>query len=141
MKLEQSMTAQSHPRGPIVLVLIENDLRFAWTYKLTLERAGYEVLIADDGGGGLKLAASVHPDVIVLDLGLPDMPGYEVLAKLKSREETSSIPVVTLSDGSSSTSVQICRVFGAVDDLARGRSSPELLARLLPVWITDSGQK
>jgi CheY-like chemotaxis protein len=142
MELQQATTVPSHTGNPIWVVLIENDLPVAWRYKLALEEAGgFNVLIADDGSGGLRLAAGVLPDVIVLDLELPDMPGCEVLARLNAREETSSIPVVTLSNDSSKISVKVCRLLGAVDNLARSRSSPELLARLLPMWTCGSDQK
>jgi DNA-binding response OmpR family regulator len=140
MELEPSTKLLSRTRDPVFVVLIENDLRFAWTCKLALEEAGLEVLIADDGRGGLKLAASVLPDVIVLDLGLPDMPGSQVLARLKSRKETSCIPVVTLANDSSKTSVQICRMLGAVDQMTKSSRSPVLLAQQLLALTTDSGQ-
>lgn len=128
------MTALRQAREPLHVVLIANDLAFAWTWKLGLEDAGLEVLIADNGRGGLKLVASVLPDVVVLDLRLPDMPGYGVLARLKSREATSNIPVVLVSDDSSKNSMRLCRMLGAADHLAKSGCSPASLAQRLAAW-------
>lgn len=114
------------------VVLIGNDRGFAETCKRTLERAGFEVLIAGDGSGGLKLVESVLPDVVVLDLRLQDI--LDVLAALKSSRSTVRIPVGVLSNDTSKTAMRHCRRLGAVDYLAKSANSPAILVRLLPAW-------
>ena len=64
--------------------------------RLNLQQRGYELLEASDGGSALRLAREHHPDVIVLDLMLPGMTGYEVLETLQRDESTSDIPVLVL---------------------------------------------
>ena len=64
--------------------------------RLNLQQRGHEVLEASEGGRALELARDRHPDVIVLDLMLPGMTGYEVLETLKEDETTSGIPVLVL---------------------------------------------
>jgi two-component system phosphate regulon response regulator PhoB len=64
--------------------------------RLNLQQRGHELIEASDGSSALELARERHPDVIVLDLMLPGMTGYEVLETLKLDEKTSDIPVLVL---------------------------------------------
>ena len=64
--------------------------------RLNLQQRGHELLEASTGSVALELARERHPDVIVLDLMLPGMTGYEVLETLKGDEQTSDIPVLVL---------------------------------------------
>lgn len=64
--------------------------------RLNLQQRGHEVLEASEGSRALQLARERHPDVIVLDLMLPGMTGYEVLETLKGDLQTSDIPVLVL---------------------------------------------
>ncbi|MDP9492329.1 MAG: response regulator, partial [Actinomycetota bacterium] len=64
--------------------------------RLNLQQRGHELLEASTGSLALELARKRHPDVIVLDLMLPGMTGYEVLETLKGDEQTSGIPVLVL---------------------------------------------
>jgi two-component system cell cycle response regulator DivK len=68
-------------------------------YMLTrrLERAGFEVVVASDGEQGVALARAERPDLILMDLSLPVVDGWEATRRLKSSEETRAIPVIALS--------------------------------------------
>jgi DNA-binding response OmpR family regulator len=79
----------------ILLIDDSRFLRMANERALTL--AGYEVISAADGEEGLRLACEQNPDLVVLDLMLPKLPGLEVLRKLRSRPETASMPIVVIS--------------------------------------------
>jgi len=78
-------------------ILLIDDSRFMrMANERALSRAGYKVLGADDGQKGLELAKQHRPDLILLDMLLPKLAGTEVLRRLKSDPETSSIPVIVL---------------------------------------------
>ena len=62
-----------------------------------LQRKGHEVILALDGKQGLALAQSVHPDLILMDLSLPEMDGWEATRRLKAAPATESIPLIVLS--------------------------------------------
>jgi len=62
-----------------------------------LERRGFEVLIANDGARGIELATSERPDLILMDLSLPVVDGWEATRRLKEAAETKAIPVIALS--------------------------------------------
>jgi DNA-binding response OmpR family regulator len=79
-------------------ILLIDDSRFLrMANERALMLAGYEVISAADGEEGLRLACEQKPDLVVLDLMLPKLPGLEVLRKLRSRPDTSSMPVVVIS--------------------------------------------
>jgi CheY-like chemotaxis protein len=61
-----------------------------------LRRQGYEVLIATAGLDGLRLAADARPDLILMDLGMPDIDGWECTKRLKAEPVTSAIPIIAL---------------------------------------------
>ncbi len=77
--------------------MIDDDPDVRWLIRVTLERVGHVVLLAEDGLRGIAVAMKQHPDVIVLDLMMPVMDGYEVLAELAKDPKTASVPVLVLS--------------------------------------------
>jgi len=79
-------------------VLLIDDSRFLRTaLEKTLTAKGFEVRVAGDGEEGLRLAQEEKFDLILLDLFLPKLTGYEVLKRLKDKPETDTIPVLVLS--------------------------------------------
>lgn len=78
----------------ILVVDDEPDVRTLC--KINLEYEGYEVIEASDGLSALDLIGKEHPDLVILDIMMPEMDGWQVLEKLKSEEGTVSIPVVLL---------------------------------------------
>lgn len=79
-------------------VLLIDDSRFLRkANELALSRSGYTVLAASDGEEGLLIACEKVPDLIVLDMMLPKLPGQQLLHELKNDPRTSAIPVIVLS--------------------------------------------
>ena len=78
-----------------ILLVEDNDLaREALSRRL--ERKGYKVVLASDGLAGMAMAEAETPDLIVMDMNLPILDGWEATRQLKSREPTRSIPIVAL---------------------------------------------
>lgn len=82
-------------RSRVLVVDDTADIRLLASY--ILEAAGHEVLLASDGADGLELARKERPDLILLDVMMPGMDGYEVCTRLKADETTRAIPVIFLS--------------------------------------------
>ncbi len=82
---------------PITVLVVEDDPEVAQLLRYTLEYDGRRVLVANSGEAALHLAREVHPDLISLDIRLPDLDGFEVLQLLKRDPETADIPVVVVS--------------------------------------------
>jgi signal transduction histidine kinase/CheY-like chemotaxis protein len=83
------------PAGRVLVV--EDDPRSAELFQLYLEDAGYTVAVARDGADGARLARALQPTAVVLDILLPRLNGWELLARLKSDPATASIPVIVTS--------------------------------------------
>jgi DNA-binding response OmpR family regulator len=79
------------------LLLIEDNRDTREIYKDVFERDGFQVLLAEDGEKGLSYAQATLPDVILLDLMLPKLNGFDLLKRLRSQEETQRIPVMIFS--------------------------------------------
>lgn len=119
------MSAPSVTR-PLALI-IDDELQIRRLLRLILEDAGYRVEEAADGGSGLVLAAQSPPDVVLLDLGLPDQEGTEVLRRLREWTHT---PVIVLSVRDQEQVKVAALDLGADDYVTKPFSTPELLARL-----------
>ncbi len=83
--------------SPTVL-LVEDSPTQAQQIKEVLESVGLTVRIANDGPDGIRDALENPPDLIVLDIKLPSMDGYQVCRRLKRAEETQNVPVIMLTD-------------------------------------------
>jgi DNA-binding response OmpR family regulator len=78
------------------ILLVDDDADFTEATKLLLESRYYEVTVANDGKEGLKKAHTEEPNLIILDVMMPEMDGYEVCAKLKSDPKYRHIPILLL---------------------------------------------
>jgi two-component system, cell cycle response regulator DivK len=78
------------------ILLVEDNEMNRDMLSRRLMRKGYEIIIAIDGEAGLRLAQSEGPDLILMDLSLPILDGWEAIRRLKESEETASIPVIAL---------------------------------------------
>ena len=76
------------------ILVVDDDLESLKLIGLMLQRRGYEILAARDGPQALLMAETHAPDLVILDVLMPDMDGYEVCQRLRSNPRTSSLPVV-----------------------------------------------
>jgi CheY-like chemotaxis protein len=78
-----------------ILIVEDNDMNRDMLSR-RLARRGYEVAVAADGRQGIETAQTMRPDLILLDLSLPEIDGWEVARRLKGEQSTSSIPIIAL---------------------------------------------
>jgi two-component system, OmpR family, KDP operon response regulator KdpE len=109
------------------VLVVDDDPQLVRALRITLRASGYDVVTAADGRAALHEAASAHPDVVVLDLGLPDLDGTEVLAGLRP---WFTGPVVVLSARADSRDKVAALDAGADDYVTKPFDMGELLARL-----------
>jgi two-component system KDP operon response regulator KdpE len=112
---------------PAVVLVIDDEVQIRRLLRVALEASGYKVFEAATGQEGLVEAAQRRPDVIVLDLGLPDMDGAAVLKRLR---EWSQAPVLVLSVREGEDDKVAALDHGADDYMTKPFSTVELLARL-----------
>ena len=110
------------------LLLVEDNHHMQRIFHDKLQREGFKVTTAEDGELGLQRAAEVHPDVILLDIMLPKMDGFEVLTHLRADPTLSTIPVFMLSNRSTSNDIQHATSLGARHLFAKGSSTMQDIA-------------
>ena len=113
-------------RDPRVLV-VEDDDEIAQVLQRSLRLDGYDVRIAGDGEAALDQAAAYHPDLVILDLGLPKLDGMEVAKRLRAADD---VPILMLTARDALEARVEGLDAGADDDLVKPFERQELLARL-----------
>ncbi len=114
---------------PRALVLaIDDDARILRMMKMVLSQAGYRVEVADGGESGLRAAAEHHPDIVLLDLLLPGMTGFEILTALKESEPDR--PVVICSVSTKEPAKLQALELGADDFVAKPFGLDDLVSRI-----------
>lgn len=108
-------------------LIVEDDGNIAELLRLYLEKDGFEVMIASDGGTGVRLAQSENPDIILLDIMLPVLDGWQVCRKVR---ENSRVPIIMLTaKGETFDKVNGLEI-GADDYIVKPFEVKELLARI-----------
>ncbi len=119
------------------ILVVDDEPRIAEICRDYLERAGFKVTIAGNGADALTLARTKQPDLIVLDLGLPKMDGFDVTRALRKR---SNVPIIMLTARVEESDKLIGLELGADDYLTKPFSPKELVARVRAVFRrTDIG--
>jgi two-component system KDP operon response regulator KdpE len=111
----------------MTILVIDDEEQMRRLLRITLEASDYAVVEAETGKDGITQAAMQRPDAIVLDMGLPDVPGVEVLRSVRS---WSSVPVIVLSVRGSEADKVMMLDAGADDYVTKPFSPQELLARV-----------
>jgi two-component system cell cycle response regulator DivK len=83
-------------KGSLKILYIEDNADNRVLVKRVLEAEGYQVLEAQDGPAGIELAQQEHPALILVDINMPEMDGYEVTRRLKAMERFRDVPIVAL---------------------------------------------
>lgn len=112
------------------ILLIEDSQSTRMTYKHIFEESGFYVLEASTGQEGWDLTLSEKPDLVVLDLILPDIHGLEVLKNIRSHVETKTIPVMVLTTVQETEEVQRTLSFGASRYVHKGSVTPEKILEM-----------
>jgi two-component system, cell cycle response regulator DivK len=92
--IEQPRSVTEHRRAR-VLVIEDNEQNLYLT-TFILERHGYEVIQAREGREGIEAASQVHPDLILLDIQLPKMDGYQVATMLRANPDLTDVPIIAV---------------------------------------------
>ena len=112
------------------ILIADDEAHIIKMLEFKLRNLGHEVITASDGGEALEKATSDKPDLALLDVMMPVMDGFQVLQKLKTQEETKSLPVIMLTAKGQEKDVVTGFETGAVDYVIKPFSFPELIARI-----------
>jgi len=117
------MTASHQPR----ILIVEDEIQIRRFLRPAMEAAGFQIIEAVDGRGGVLQASEANPDVMVLDLGLPDLDGLDVIRRVR---EWSRMPIIILSARGQEGDKVAGLDAGADDYVQKPFSVPELVARI-----------
>ena len=112
------------------ILVVDDELAIIKLLRANLQADGYEVLAAMDGAEALQIVERESPDLIILDIMMPKMDGFEVCRRLR---EWSQIPIIMLSARSDEADKVTCLDLGADDYLSKPFGVTELLARVSAV--------
>lgn len=110
--------------GACKVLIVEDEPSLLSMYKMKFEKEGFEVYSANDGAPGLELAKKHHPDIVLLDVVLNNTDGFYVLKKLKQGQETKMIPVIIISNLSTTKDMQYGLNNGADGYLIKAHTTP-----------------
>lgn len=111
----------------IRILIIDDDIGFRDLLRIHLSAAGYQVQVAEDGVTGGRALLAQTPDLIVSDLNMPFLDGFELLSLLRSDAETARIPVILLSGRSDGDTMAKAVELGAADFLTKPVTRDQLL--------------
>lgn len=107
------------------ILLIEDEELMVDLLQRKLSQEGYEVLIARNGEEGLKLAREQNPDLILLDIIMPKMGGFEVMERISKDNDLRKIPVIVISNSGQPVEIDKAQKLGARDWLIKTEFDPK----------------
>jgi DNA-binding response OmpR family regulator len=112
------------------LLLVEDSEAIRDALSILLEDAGFTVVQAGRGQDALRLAAESRPDLVLLDLGLPDMAGLDVARQMRGDVSMAGVPIVAVTGRDEAADREACRVAGCDDYLVKPVNTRELVRRV-----------
>jgi len=110
------------------ILIADDEPHILRVTELSLKKGGFEILLARDGKQAVELTVAEKPDLVVLDVMMPEMDGFEALRELKSRPDTAHIPVIILTSRGQRIVREEAETSGAVLYLTKPFSPSELLS-------------
>lgn len=117
-------------QGPKTILIVEDENDIAQLVKIYLEKDGFHTLRAKTGIEAQKLVSSNHPDLLILDLMLPEMDGLEVCKSLRNKPDTALIPIIMLTAKAEESDTIVGLELGADDYVTKPFSPKSLVARV-----------
>jgi two-component system alkaline phosphatase synthesis response regulator PhoP len=123
------------------ILVVDDEIYIVHILDFSLGMEGYQVITALDGEQALEKARAEHPDLIVLDIMMPKLDGYETCKVLKSDEHTKNIPVILLSAKGRNVDQKVGFEVGADDYITKPFSPRKLVERINAILGQSSGQR
>ena len=112
------------------ILVVDDDLNIQRVLVFALKQEGYEVIVASDGASGVEMTAREQPDLVLMDVAMPRLDGYEATAQIRAAEKGRRVPIILLtSEATVQHRVKGLRA-GADDDIVKPFNPAELMARI-----------
>ena len=126
------------PTEPITILAVDDDVNARKLLKLLLEREGYRVITAAHGEEALILAKVEQPNVVLLDVMMPKMNGYEALRRLREDQDTATIPAIMVTAKGTEHDIATSFKLGAVFHIEKPYETKDLLQKIhVAMQLTD----
>jgi CheY-like chemotaxis protein len=122
------------------VLLIEDEDLVARMYEKALKFDGFDVLVALGGEDGIKKVKEFAPDILFLDIMMPEPDGMEVLEKIKADPETKDIPVVMLTNLSGKHDAELAKEKGALDYIVKSNIEIADLGKMIEGYLDDKSK-
>lgn len=113
------------------IAIIEDDAAIAQMYRIKFEAEGFEVDTAENGKFGLELCEKMQPDIVLLDLMMPEMTGDEMLTLLRQTEWGKNMKVIILTNMGESEAPEIIKQLGVSSFIVKANMTPRQVAELV----------
>lgn len=113
------------------VLIVEDDNMISNMYKIRLEQEGHAVVVADNGSQGIEYAAREKPNIILLDVMMPQIDGFSVLQELRLKEEFKDTPIIMLTNLGTSEDIEKGEKFGATEYLVKSNLTPAQVAEMV----------
>ncbi len=124
----------------VKVAIIEDDIAIVQMYRTKFENEGYQVETAGDGQTGLQLIESFQPDIILLDLMMPNMSGLDMLQKLRSQPASHRAKVVVLTNmGDTETATRVYKM-AADDYIVKAEMTPKEVAERVKTLLAKTSK-
>ncbi len=119
------------------VAIVEDDQAISQMYRIKFEAEGYEVETASNGKLGLELAEKMQPDIILLDLMMPEMTGDEMLQKLRSTDWGANIRVIILTNMGEQEAPPILKELGVKRFIVKAEMTPRQVAEMVKTELAS----
>lgn len=113
------------------IAIIEDDQAISQMYRMKFEAEGYEVETAENGKLGLKLADEMRPDIVLLDLMMPEMTGDEMLVKLRAADWGKDMKVIILTNMGEQEAPEVIKTLGVRRFIVKAEMTPRQVAEMV----------
>lgn len=121
------------------ILIVEDDKSIRDLYAIKLNKVGFTVFTAEDGGKGWDAIQKEHPDMILLDVMMPVMNGFEVLKKIRNNDATKDTPVIILSNFGEVDQMTQGFLVGATDYLIKAEHTPSDVVDIINETLKTKG--
>jgi len=111
------------------ILIVEDDRSLVRLYQTKLEKTGYTIHVAYDGEQCFEILGDFTPDLILLDVILPKIDGFEVLKRLKTDTKTQNIPIILLTNLGQDEDIEKGKKLGAIDYLIKAQFTPSEIVK------------
>ncbi len=127
------------------ILIGEDEKNIQEMYRFALEQAGYEVYTADNGNDVIKQAKAARPDLVYLDINMPEKDGFELLKDISEQPQLyrlfDRIPIIVLSNYSNQQDIDYCLAKGAQDYLVKTDWTPKAIVDKTAGYLKDYGKR